>query len=188
MGLLDQLLGGAAAAAAQGGAERGAGSGAEGSVESGLAAAAPGGVGAPVLSALLPVVLGMLADRQGPGAAAAVPAGAAAAPALSAALAGVGGLAGLLARFSRHGHGPLASSWVTTGANEALAPAVVGEVFSAAELRAIAARAGVAEDEARRGLAVLLPAVVDHFTPTGELPARDRLLTAITDYEKRLPH
>lgn len=175
MGLLDQLLGGAAAAQ-----DEGQGTPAPG--------AAPPDVGAPVLAALLPVVLGMLADRQGPGAAAAVPAAAAQSPALSSALAGVGGLAGLLARFSRHGHGPLASSWVTAGANEALAPAVVGEVFSAAELRAIAGRAGVAEDEARRGLAVLLPAVVDHFTPTGELPARDRLLTAITDYEKRLPH
>jgi hypothetical protein len=29
---------------------------------------------------------------------------------------------------------------------------------------------------------------VDYFTPAGELPARDRLLTALTDYEKRLPH
>jgi uncharacterized protein YidB (DUF937 family) len=167
MGLLDQLLGGTGADAVR---DDGA------------------GVSAPVLGALLPVVLGMLADRRGPGAAAVVPAAAAHAPALSDALGSVGGLAGLLARFSHHGHGPLASSWVCNGANEPLAPQVVGEVFSAAELGAIAARAGVAEEEARRGLAVLLPAVVDYFTPAGELPARDRLLTALTDYEKRLPH
>jgi uncharacterized protein YidB (DUF937 family) len=168
MGLLDQLLGGTA------------GSGPE--------AAEGAGVPDRVLSALLPVLLGLLADRRGPGAAAAVPPGAVEGSATEATFAGVGGLAGLLARFSRHGLGALASSWVCNGANEALTPEAVGQVFSAQELRAIAARAGVAEDEARRGLAALLPAVVDHFTPTGEVPARDRLLASLIDYEKRLPH
>lgn len=169
MGLLDQLLAGTT------GSGPGAAEGAD---------AVPDAV----LNALLPVLLGLLADRRGPGAAAAVPPDAVAGSAAEATFAGVGGLAGLLARCSRHGLGALASSWVCNGANEALTPQAVGQVFSALELRAIAARAGVAEDEARRGLAVLLPAVVDHFTPTGEVPARDRLLARLIDYEKRLPH
>lgn len=173
MGLLDQMLGGAAGDAALG---------------DGIAGDAAAQVPPPVLHALLPVVLGMLADRRGPGAAGQVPPEASAVPAGMAALSGVGGLAGLLARFSRHGQGALASSWVCSGANEALAPDVVSDVFSTAELAALAARAGVSDEEARRGLALLLPAVVDYFTPTGEVPARDRLLTALTDYEKRLPH
>ena len=168
MGLLDQLLGGGVGDEAR----------------DARVAAVP----EEVLKALLPVVLGLLADRRGPGAAAVVPPGAARAAGTETALGEVGGLAGLLARFSRHGHGQLASSWVRRGANEALAPETVAEVFEVRELGAIAARAGVGEDEARRGLAVLLPAVVDHFTPTGEVPARAELLTRLTDYEKRLPH
>lgn len=170
MGLLDQMLAGQAAGATP-------------------APDAEDRAADAVLQALLPVVLGMLADRRGPGAAAAVPEEAARqAPAVPAALGGVGGLAGLLARCSRHGQGTLASSWVLNGANTALTPGMVAELFTAQELREIAARAGVGEDEARRGLARLLPEVVDYFTPTGELPERDRLLERITDYEKRLPH
>ncbi|NML17226.1 YidB family protein [Azohydromonas caseinilytica] len=167
MGLLDQLLGGGVGDAAK----------------DPQVAAVPEAV----LRRLLPVVLGLLADRRGPGAAAVVPPGAVQAPVAAPALGDLGGLAGLLARFSRHGHGPLASSWVRRGANEALAPEIVAEVLGAQELAAIAAHAGVGEEEARHGLAVLLPAVVDHFTPTGELPARAELLTRLTDYEKRLP-
>jgi uncharacterized protein YidB (DUF937 family) len=168
MGLLDQLLGGTAGGPVQAGSR-----GSE--------------VPDRVLTALLPVLLGLLADRRGPGAAAVVPPGAVAASPTEETFAGVGGLAGLLARFSRHGQGALASSWVRQGANEALAPEIVGEVFSAHELRALAGRAGIGEEEVRAGLSVLLPAVEHHFTPTGEVPARDRLLASLTDYEKRLP-
>lgn len=174
MGLLDQLLGGTA------GGEAGAGSLGAG----GAGAAVPD----QVLTALLPVLLGLLADRRGPGAAAVVPPGAVDGSPTERTFSGVGGLAGLLARFSRHGHGALASSWVRQGDNEPMAPEIVPEVFSAQELRALAERAGLGEEAVRRGLAVLLPAVVDHFTPTGEVPARDRLLASLMDYEKRLPH
>ncbi len=173
MGLLDQLLGGTA------GGKTGAGAGAE---------SAGAAVPDRVLTALLPVLLGLLTDRRGPGAAAVMPPGTVDASATERTFSGVGGLAGLLARFSRHGHGALASSWVCQGTNEPLSPEIVSEVFSAQELRAVAERAGLGEEEVRGGLVVLLPAVVDHFTPTGEVPARDRLLASLMDYEKRLPH
>jgi len=45
---------------------------------------------------------------------------------------------------------------------------------------------GVSEQEARGGLAELLPNVVDHFTPDGRLPPMDQLVASIDDYQRRL--
>jgi uncharacterized protein YidB (DUF937 family) len=44
----------------------------------------------------------------------------------------------------------------------------------------------VTEDEARTGVSELLPQVVDHFTPQGQLPETDQLLAGIDDFEREL--
>ncbi len=123
--------------------------------------------GSAVLMSLLPVVLGMLSNRGGGGG-------------------GMGGLGGLIEQFTRSGYGSQANSWVGTGANEALPEDAVRDVFGEDQLSQIARQAGVSTDEARSGLSELLPDLVDHFTPQGELPATDQLSSSVDDFVRRL--
>ena len=151
-----------------------------------------GGARSNLLMALLPVVLSMLANRRG-GAM-----GRSAMPGLGTgggglsglgglgALAGLGGLGELLQRFQQKGYGGQAQSWVSTGENQPIAPEALSEVFDGDELSKIASQAGVSEDEARIGLSELLPQVVDHLTPQGQLPESDQLLSSIDDVEREL--
>jgi len=156
MGLLDQILGGL------GGAGR-----------SPMGRSAGGSGMGGILMSLLPVVLGMLANRAaGAGRAGSGSSG--------------GGLGGLLEQLTQGGYGRQAQSWVSTGQNEAIDPDALAQVFGNDRIAQIAAQAGVSEDEARGGLAQLLPDVVDHFTPDGKLPPMDQLLASIDDYQRRI--
>lgn len=165
MGLLNQILGGLA-----------------GSVlgRSALGGRLGGGKSR-LMMLLLPVVLSMLANRQrGRGG------GSPFSGLVGGGLAG-GGLAGLLALLSQKGYGQQAASWVSTGPNQELPPEALSDVLGDQQLADIAAQAGVSEDEARTGLAELLPEVVDHFTPEGRMPEENDLLAGVDDYVKRLP-
>jgi uncharacterized protein YidB (DUF937 family) len=170
MGLLSQILGGIAG-------------GAMGRSPQGRAG---GGGLSPVLIALLPVVLRALANRGGPAGASA---GAGGAGGLGGLLGGGllgGGLGGLLGQMAQRGYGQQAQSWVSTGPNESLPPQAIDEVFGQEQLAQIAAEAGVSEDDARHGLAQLLPEVVDDLTPEGQLPADQQLQSSVQDFASRL--
>lgn len=130
-----------------------------------------GGGMSPVLMALLPVVLSMLSQRGRPS---------------DSVAASLGGIRDLIGQFTRKGYGQQADSWVATGANEALPPQAIDEVFGHDELHRIAQQAGVGEDEARSGLSELLPDVVDHFTPGGSMPEGDQLSASVDDYLRGL--
>ena len=180
MGLLGQILGGLAGNA----------------LGRSPIGAASGGGSSRVLMALLPVVLGMLADRQGgttgglPGTGASRYGGAGRSDALGGALGALGGVAGLgqlIEQFTRKGYANQASSWVGTGANEPIPPEAVTDVFGQERLSEIASQAGVSDDEARAGLSELLPEVVDHFTPQGQIPPADQLASSIEQYTRQLP-
>jgi uncharacterized protein YidB (DUF937 family) len=161
MGLLGQILGGLAGNVL-------------GRSSMGQANTGSGGTSR-VLMALLPIVLGMLANRRSPDSVDA-----------SGAQSGWGGLGGLLERFRQRGYGEHANSWVGTGPNEPLSPDALSEVFGPTQLSQIASQAGLSEDEARSGLSQLLPEVVDHFTPDGQMPPQDQLLASIDDYANQL--
>lgn len=193
MGLLDQILGGVMGRSSGGGGLGGAlGGGGLGGLGGGLGGGiGRGGAMSSVLMSLLPVVLGMLANR-GPGrsAASGLASEGAGAPGDLPGMGGMGGLGGLsslIEQFTQKGYGDHARTWVGTGANRSLQPQALTDVFGEDQLADIASRAGVSTDEARHGLAELLPEVVDHFTPQGQLPPTDQLLASIDDYERRLP-
>jgi carbonic anhydrase len=57
--------------------------------------------------------------------------------------------------------------------NQPLAPNEIDNVFDASQISDMASQAGLSEDETRHGLAQLLPEVVDHFTPDGQVPDDD---------------
>jgi uncharacterized protein YidB (DUF937 family) len=135
-----------------------------------------------VLMALLPVVLSMLANRRG-----GTGFGRTAAPGGLGglgALAGLGGLGALLHRFQQNGYGQQAQSWVSTGDNQPIEPEAVSQVFDRNELSEIASQAGVSEDEARTGLSALLPQIVDHLTPQGQLPDDDQIASRVDELEQ----
>ena len=134
------------------------------------------------LMALLPVVLGMLANRQGGGM------GGAASGALGGAggAGGAGGLGALIEQMARSGFGQQANSWVGTGTNEPLPPDAWSNVLGQDQLAAIAQQAGLSEEQTKSGLSDLLPEVVDRLTPGGQIPATDQLLSSIDDYARRL--
>ena len=182
MGLLDSILGGIA------GNELGRASG-----MGGLRGLGRGGGRSSILLALLPVVHSMLANRRGNagigrGAMPGLGTGAGGLGELGAlgGLASLGGLGALLHRFQQNGFGNEVQSWVGTGENQPIEPQALSQVFDNDELSLSAAQAGVSEDEARVGLSQLLPHVVDHLTPQGQLPDADQLSASLDEAEREL--
>jgi uncharacterized protein YidB (DUF937 family) len=169
MGLLDSILSGVANNALG----RSGGMG-------GLLGGAMGGR-SNALMALVPVVLTMLMNRRG-----GAGLGRSAMSAGLGALGGIGGLGALLNRFHQNGYGPQAQSWVGTGANEPLPPEAVSQVFNQNELSEIASQAGVSQDEARTGLSALLPQIIDHLTPHGQLPSEDQLASRVDELHQEV--
>ena len=84
--------------------------------------------------------------------------------------AGIGGLSGLLQRFTAAGFGPEAASWVSSATNLPVAAAAVRAAIGDGTVRALARRVGLGEDRTARYLSSLLPKLVDRLTPSGDLP------------------
>ncbi len=82
----------------------------------------------------------------------------------------IGGLGGLLGKFTNAGLGGKANSWVGTGDNEALDPDEVEQALGADEVDRIAREAGVSRYDAKAGLASMIPGLVDKASPGGSLP------------------
>ena len=186
MGLLDDLMGQLAGGAPQ------AGLGRERSPAQ--AGGAAGGMG-PLLTALLPVALSMLAgagrsqpQARGDGAAGGL------GDVLAQVLGGAGGagrspgggLGALLEQFQRAGFGAEADSWVGRGANSPMPADALDRVFGRDALAQIARHAGVSEQDAARGLAEVLPEVVDRVTPDGRVPDDQKLLASVDDLARKL--
>ena len=96
-----------------------------------------------------------------------------------AAAGGAGGLGDLLQRFQQAGYGDQAQSWVGTGQNLPISPDIIGQIFGGGGLSQIARQAGLSEQETSEGLSQLLPDVVDHFTPGGQVPDLDQLSASV---------
>ena len=81
-----------------------------------------------------------------------------------------GGLGGLVKHLQGAGLGQQVSSWVGTGANADVDAGQLGLALSGSGLGALARQFGLSPADAGSGLAKLLPELVDHFTPNGEVP------------------
>jgi len=89
-----------------------------------------------------------------------------------------GGLSGLMQLFQQHGLEGQASSWIGTGANQAISGDVLSRVFGASAMSSFASQAGIAPEEAGSTLAKVLPELVNQFTPGGSVaPDADDLLS-----------
>ena len=80
-----------------------------------------------------------------------------------------GGLAGLLQQFTSAGLGREASSWVSTGQNLPLSAEQLAQVLGQGNVRTLGEKFNLSQESASSGLASLLPALIDHLTPKGQV-------------------
>ncbi len=93
----------------------------------------------------------------------------------SGALKGMGGLGGMLSKLQQGGLASKANSWVSTGENEAVEPDELEQALGTDTVAKLASEAGVSHNEAKSGLASMLPGLVDKLTPGGSVPGADQL-------------
>ena len=168
MGLLDGLISSVMSSALGGAGQPGAASplgGLLSSLSAGLGASA-GAAGAPA------------------GVPAGVPAGAGAlgAGGLLAAAMGLvqsqGGISGLVAKLEQSGLGQHANSWVGGGPNMPVSGDQLTQALGAGALGQIAAKLGVSPAQAGATMAQILPELINHLTPSGQVPQDQHSLLA----------
>ena len=81
-----------------------------------------------------------------------------------------GGLEGVLGRFRQGGLGQQADSWVGTGQNMNISRDQLQQIFGASTISDLASQLGMPEDQAGSTMAQLLPEVINHLTPQGQVP------------------
>jgi uncharacterized protein YidB (DUF937 family) len=94
-----------------------------------------------------------------------------------------GGLKDLMDRFRQTGQEQKAQSWVSTGANQSIAPNELEQVLGEERINWLAEETGMARDELLTKLSGELPAAVDELTPDGRLPTEDEVTQRL-----KLPH
>ncbi len=81
-----------------------------------------------------------------------------------------GGMNGVLDTFRRNGLGAHADSWVGTGANMNVSADQLQQVLGSPAIAQIASQLGLSHQQAGSAMAQLLPELVNHFTPQGQVP------------------
>ena len=84
-----------------------------------------------------------------------------------------GGISGLAQQFAGQGLGHIISSWIGTGQNLPISPEQLQGILGSEQMQAIAAKVGLSPAQVNAGLAQVLPQIVDHLTPNGQLPQGD---------------
>lgn len=81
-----------------------------------------------------------------------------------------GGVEGLAQQFQQKGLGGIISGWIANGTNPPVTGQQIVNVIGQDRVTAIAARAGLSAQQVSDGISKLLPIVVDHLTPNGQVP------------------
>lgn len=112
---------------------------------------------------LLQIAMQMLANKGGSGTG-------------GSALDSMGGLSGIVSAFQRGGLGHLADSWVGTGENLPVSGDQLSQILGSDKIGQIASQLGMSQGDAAGGLAKILPDLINHVTPTGQLPASNNMV------------
>jgi uncharacterized protein YidB (DUF937 family) len=83
---------------------------------------------------------------------------------------GNGGMTAVLERLRQKGLGGQAQSWISSGANQPIDPQSVEQVVGRDELQQMAQRLGVPQQQVTQAFAEIMPQLVDHLTPDGQVP------------------
>jgi len=81
-----------------------------------------------------------------------------------------GGLQGVVAQLEQQGLGGTVRSWVGTGANQAITPDQIHQVFGSDTVKELAAKVGLSPDVLAAKLSQVLPQAIDKLTPAGTVP------------------
>ena len=117
------------------------------------------------LMGLLSAILSLLGDRNGPRS----------------------GLDSVLGGLHANGFSHVADSWVGTGPNEAISSDQIVQCLGPDMVTRVAQEAGVPTEVASQGLASMLPDLVDHLTPGGQLPDSAGLDQALANLRRQVP-
>ena len=97
-----------------------------------------------------------------------------------------GGLSGLAQAFKEKGLGDTISSWISTGKNLPVSADQIKNVLGADQVQQIAEKAGISQTEASKGLASLLPEIIDKLTPDGKVPESDSIAEGLNMLKNKL--
>jgi uncharacterized protein YidB (DUF937 family) len=81
-----------------------------------------------------------------------------------------GGISDLVQRFSDSGLSKEIASWISTGENLPVSGQQIQAALGTSAVQDVATKLGIAPEDASKGLANLLPQVIDQLTPHGSLP------------------
>ncbi len=90
---------------------------------------------------------------------------------------GMGGLGSLIEAFQKNGMGDQVNSWVGTGENMPVSGDQVTSAFGLDQISQMAAKLGMSQGEVSGGLAQMLPQLIDHVTPNGQIPQDHSMIT-----------
>jgi uncharacterized protein YidB (DUF937 family) len=90
-----------------------------------------------------------------------------------------GGLPGLVSAFQQQGFAEVVNSWVSTGLNKTISPQQVQNVLGDSRIQDLASKLGISIPEASMSVAQMLPRVIDHLTPNGQMPASGSNILAL---------
>lgn len=82
-----------------------------------------------------------------------------------------GGLDGVLQSLREGGLGEAAKSWIGTGSNLPVTAEQIQSVLGSGVVQDLAMKLGISPADAASHLLTLLPGIIDHLTPNGEVPA-----------------
>ncbi|MGE5299987.1 MAG: YidB family protein [Acidobacteriota bacterium] len=97
-----------------------------------------------------------------------------------------GGLSGLAQTFKDKGLGDVVSSWIGTGKNLPVSADQINQALGSEQIQQISEKAGVSQEEASKGLAGLLPEIIDKLTPDGKVPEGNLLAQGLDTLKKKM--
>jgi uncharacterized protein YidB (DUF937 family) len=98
-----------------------------------------------------------------------------------------GGLPGIISKLQNGGLAQQVGSWVGTGQNVPVSGSQLQEVLGSGSIGEIAQQLGMSHGDASSNLAQVLPQLIDHLTPHGQVPDDhgDTLAQALSALTKR---
>jgi len=96
-----------------------------------------------------------------------------------------GGLGGLVQAFQQNGLGHLVESWIGTGQNLPVSAAQI-QMALGPKVQELAQQHGMSADAVSQALSRFLPGLVDHLTPSGQLPQGNGLEQGLSSLRSKL--
>lgn len=99
---------------------------------------------------------------------------------------GQSGLADIISKFQQGGLGDIAKSWVGTGENQIVSAEQISTILGSGKLSEIASQLGMSHEDVAGGLSKILPDLVNHATPDGQVPeSNDFISNALAMFLKK---